>query len=138
VLGNAAASTMAREATYANNRVSNDAVERAVAQVAAARGVPRSSLSVVWGYGTPNRCYALWFAAPTVGDMKADIAKLCGTAGELNIWTSQATPSRWDVAVVPGDLLNAYPRLRELGDDVDLGVPSTSFSNLHLLVAPTG
>jgi hypothetical protein len=135
VVGNVAASALSREADYASNRATNAAVEGALAQIAAKRGVPVSSLAVLWSYGTANRCYALLFGAPRLGTLPADVVRACPSSGEINVWTAETVPARWDVAVIPEQLLSLNNNLRQLGTDQDLGVPSLTYGNLHLLIA---
>jgi hypothetical protein len=135
-VGNLLASVLSREAEYASNRAANTAVEGALAQIAAQRGVPASSLSVVWGYGTANRCYTLWFGVPRLGTLASEILRACPSNGELNVFTAETRPARWDVAVIPEQLRSANDKLQQLGSDEDLGVPSLGYGNLHMLINP--
>jgi hypothetical protein len=134
VLGNLVLSAAERESEYATNQAGNVAVEHALAQIAMERGVLPSSMTVLWGYGTANQCFSLWYGEPLSGPLVPDLESACAKNGELNVWSATPRLSQWDVAVVPEELLIENPVLSTLGTDQDLGVPSLHLGNLHLLV----
>jgi hypothetical protein len=115
LVANFVVSTVSSENAYTTNRASNAAVERALEQFAAQRGVPSSSLTVVWGYGTANRCYALWFGVPDVGALSSNVEQECEADVLINVCTGEAHPLPWDIAVVPGDMHELNPSLTRLG-----------------------
>jgi hypothetical protein len=117
------------------------ATEQQLETLAAARGMSRQALQILWGYGTTSQCYALWFADSWDDRTLApDIARSCPRDGSLDVWKSIVWSSKgtsplsaarsWDVAIIPAGMFAEYPDSRPDGAAYDSAIQSLGYGPL--------
>lgn len=95
-------------------QLSEREVERFLGEYSEKSGIPRDRLGLLWGFGTPSRCFALRFGNGFADRIFADeIEEVCPTEGLYNIWEGVIEDGlgggrleendRWDVLVVSQD-----------------------------------
>jgi len=89
-------------------------VEQHLDRAASRAGKDAASLTILWGYGAPSRCYALRFGDSYTGGVFRDkIDELCPNDWIFDIWREKAylpsgpvslsESSEWDILVIPAD-----------------------------------
>lgn len=107
-------------------RRDDQATDQMLAQLAATRSIPRTSLRTLWTYGTTAPCYALWFGDDSADRVfQADIEQMCPRDANLNVWNAKVlSPAgdvnfgeyrEWDVVVLPEADARLRPALRTDG-----------------------
>ncbi len=133
-----------QSAVVANIRLAEVEVKRYTAEYAHSVGKAPESLTVLWGYGAPSRCYALRFGNMYIQGLFAEeIGRVCPNEWTYDVWmgyvelpTVYAPVSQshgWDLIIVPERFLP--PKSPVIGRVVITPAMTEGYGRLAIVMA---